>query len=334
MSEKDDAAGTASTAPATGGAPGRVLVTGAYGFVGAAYCAHLAAAGVPYVGAVRARAAAETRDEIVALGDFAQADWDSLFARTPMRQIVHLAARAHRMRDNAEDPAALYRRENIKVTDRLLAAARVARVQRFVFASTVKVHGSSTPPGLVLRESDPLAPADDYARSKAAAEERVRQFGEELGLGVVVLRLPLVYGPGVKANFAGLVGAVRARRILPFGAIVNQRSLLGLTNLCSALERARSHPDAPGNTFFVSDPDDVSTPELVRAIAAAYGVRPRLWRVAPRVLAVAGALTGRRGVVERLVASFAIDDARIRRTLDWRPPLSLADELAKMAASP
>jgi UDP-glucose 4-epimerase len=314
-------------------APGRVLVTGAYGFIGAAYCAHLEAAGVPYLGAVRMRTAHEIRDEIVALGNFAEADWDGLFARMPVRQIVHLAARAHRMRDDAEDPAALYLRENVKVTDRLLAAARIARVQRFVFASTVKVHGASTPPGVVLRETDPLAPADDYAYSKAVAEKRVRQFGEELGLGIVVLRLPLVYGPGVKANFAALVDAVRARRILPFGAIVNQRSLLGLTNLCSALDSVREHPDAAGNTFFVSDADDVSTPELVRAIATAYGVRPRLWRVAPRLLSLAGALTGRRGTVERLVASFAIDDARIRRTLGWRPPLSLAEELAKMAAA-
>lgn len=312
---------------------GRVLVTGAYGFVGAAYCAQLEATGVPYVGAVRTRKPDEIRDGIVALGDFAEADWDGLFARLSIRQVVHLAARAHRMHDDAEDPAAQYRRENVKVTDRLLAAARIARVSRFVFASTVKVHGTTTPPGIVLRETDPVAPADDYARSKAAAEKRVRQFGEELGLGIVILRLPLVYGPGVKANFAGLVDAVRARRILPFEAIVNQRSLLGLTNLCSALERVREHPDAASNTFFVTDGDDVSTPELVRAIAAAYGIRPRLWRVSPRLLALAGALTGRRGTVERLVGSFAIDDARIRRTLDWRPPLSLADELAKMAAA-
>lgn len=316
----------------TDGEP-RVLVTGAYGFVGAAYCDHLAANRVPYLGAVRARKPDEDRDEIIALGDFGEADWDGLFASAPIRHVVHLAARAHRMRERAVDPAALYRRENIRVTDRLLAAALVARVERFVFASTAKVHGAATPPGLVLRESDPLAPADDYARSKAAAEKRVRQFGEELGLGVTTLRLPLVYGPGAKANFAELVEAVRARQILPFEAISNRRSLLGLTNLCSALDIARTSPAAAGNTFFVSDGDDVSTPELVRAIADAYGVRPRLWRVAPRVLAVAGAVAGRRAAVERLLASFAIDDARIRRTLGWRPPLSLAEELAKMAAS-
>jgi len=314
-------------------APACVLVTGAYGFVGAAYCAHLEASGVPYVGAVRERPGSESRDEIVALGDFAEADWDGLFVRFPIRHVVHLSARAHRTHDDAAEPAREYRRANVKVTDRLLASSLVARVQRFVFASTVKVHGESTAPGIVLKESDPLAPADDYARSKAAAEDRVRQFGRDLGLPVTILRLPLVYGPGVKANFAALVDAVCRRRILPFGKIRNQRSLLGIDNLCGALEAVRLHAAAAETTFFVSDGDVVSTPELVRAIADAFGVRSRLWNVPPPLLGVAAALTGQRAAIRRLSSSLAIDDARIRRALGWKPPFTLGEQLARMAAA-
>jgi nucleoside-diphosphate-sugar epimerase len=312
---------------------GRVLVTGAYGFVGAAYAAHLSATGRPWIGLVRTRHAGEDRDEIVAIGDFTEADWAAVFAAHPIDHVVHLAARAHRMGEDAFDAAEAYRRENVRVTDRLLAAARLARVKRFVFASTVKVHGESTPPGVVLRESDPIAPADAYAHSKAAAEAHVREFGKDLGLATVILRLPLVYGPGVKANFASLVDAVRRGRALPLGAIRNRRSLLGLTNLCSAIDCVLEHPAAAGETFFVEDGEEVSTPELVRAIASALDVRPHLWRVPPGLLTVVATLAGRRSTARRLRDSLAIDDAKIRRTLGWKPPQTLADELQRLAAS-
>ena len=333
------------TAPAEGAARSdargehirsRVLVTGAYGFVGAAYCDHLVATGVDFVGAVRARRPGETRAGIVELGDFRQADWDALFASGTFASVVHLAARAHRREDGAGGGAEIhaeYRRQNVKVTDRLLAAARLANVRRFVFASTVKVHGESTAPGTVLTEADPIAPADEYARSKAAAERRVREFGRELGMATVILRLPLVYGPHPKANFARLVDAVARRRVLPLGAIRNRRSLLGMTNLCSALDCVRMHPDAAGGTFLVSDGEEVSTPELVRAIADALEVSPRLWRVPPGLLIAAATLVGKRGAARRLVESLAIDDARIRRTLGWKPPMTMAGELERLAAS-
>ena len=312
-------------------AAAKVLVTGAYGFIGAAYCAHLAAQAVPYVGVVRARRADEARPEIVAVGDFAAADWTAPLVAEPVACIVHLAARAHRMRDDAPDARAAYHRDNVEVTDDLLEAAQVARVPRLVFASSVKVHGEATPPGVILRETDPIAPADDYARSKAEAEAWVREFGREHAIETVILRLPLVYGPGVGANFAALVGAVRARRVLPFGAIRNQRSLLGLTNLCAAIDAARTHPAAAGETFFVSDGEDVSTPELVRAIGEALEVRPRLWRWPPPLLLLAATLALRRDAARRLLESFAIDNAKLRRSLGWTPPLTMADELQRLA---
>ena len=310
---------------------GKVLVTGAYGFIGEAYCAHLAAQKIPYVGAVRIRRARERRPEIVAVGDFAATDWTEQLRAESVASIVHLAARAHRMHDDAPDPGSAYQRGNVDVTRRLLEAAQAAKVRRVVFASSVKIHGEATPPGVILRESDPPAPQDDYARSKAEAEALVRGFGREHGFETVILRLPLVYGPGVKANFATLVDAVCKRRPLPLGAIRNQRSLLGMSNLCTALDAARTHPLAAGETFFVADGEDVSTPELVRAISEAFAVRPRLWRWSPRLLLLLATLALRRDAASRLLQSFAIDSAKIRRTLGWAPPLTLADELHRLA---
>lgn len=310
---------------------GKVLVTGAYGFIGEAYCAHLAAQKIPYVGAVRARRAGETRPEIVEVGDFAEADWTGPLVAERVDCIVHLAARAHRMKDDAPDPRAAYQRENVEVTSDLLEAALAAQVRRLVFASSVKVHGEVTAPGVILRESDPVAPQDNYARSKAEAEAWVRECGQEHGIETVILRLPLVYGPGVKANFAALVDAVRTRRVLPLGAIRNQRSLLGVTNLCAALDAARTHPLAANETFLVSDGKDVSTPELVRAIGDALEVRPHLWRWPLQLLLLLATLALRRDAARRLLESFAIDSAKIRRTLGWTPPLTLADELQRLA---
>ena len=310
---------------------GKVLVTGAYGFVGAAYCAHLAAHDVPFIGAVRARRPDETRPEIVAVGDFADADWTAPLVAEPVHCIVHLAARAHRMNDSARDPHAEYQRNNVEVTSDLLEAAAAAQVRRLVFASSIKVHGESTPPGVILHEGDPLHPQDDYARSKAEAEAWVREFGQAHQVDTVILRLPLVYGPGAGANFATLADAVRAGRPLPLGAIRNQRSLLGLTNLCTALDAARTHPLAAEQTFFVADGEDVSTPELVRAIADAFGVKARLLRLPPRLLLSLAKLALRGDAARRLIDSFAIDNAKIRRTLGWLPSLTLAEELQRLA---
>ena len=312
---------------------GKILVTGAYGFIGSAYCAHLAAAGVPHVGAVRALRPGETRPEIIAVGDFADADWTAPLLVHDVECIVHLAARSHRVRDDAPDPRSAYRIANVEVTSDLLEAAHSTEVRRLVFASSVKVHGQSSPPGVIWRESDPPSPADDYARSKAEAEAWVREFNREHALETVILRFPLVYGPGVKANFAALFDAVRARRWLPLGAIRNQRSLLGLTNACSALDAARTHPAAAGETFLVSDGDDVSTPELVRAIGRALDVRPRLIRLPPQWLLMLSTLAMRRADARRLLQSLAIDSARIRRSLGWSPPLTLDDELRRIVRS-
>ena len=311
----------------------RVLVTGAYGFIGHAYGAELSTRGVEWIGAVRERAADEARDNIVAVGDFAVADWSRVIAGHPIDCIVHLAARSHRVVDDDPDPRAAYTRANVDATRRLLEAARVAGVRRFVFASTVKVHGDYTPPGVVWRETDPLEPKDEYARSKVVAEALVDRFGREHAMQTVILRFPMVYGPGVKANFAALFDAVRGRRWLPFGAIRNQRSLLGLANACAAIELARTHRDAPGQVYLVSDGDDMSTPELVDAMADALNVRPRLISLPSSLLYALLTLIGKRAQARRLLESLAIDSAKIRRSLEWTPPSTMQQELARLIRS-
>lgn len=336
-------------------APSTVLVTGAYGFIGRAYCAHLARNGVPYVGAVRARRADETRGEIVGVGDLAEADWSAIFVRYPIDCIVHLAARSHRVVDEDPDPRAAYEKANVVATRHLLeqwqhpqmrsddhrnAGGDTMRARpaagpplRFVFASTVKVHGDYTPPGVIWRESDLPAPKDEYAWSKVEAETLVNNAARLHAIDAVILRFPMVYGPGVKANFAALFNAVRRRRWLPLGAIRNQRSLLGLANACSAIDAARTHPSAPGQTFLVSDGDDVSTPELVRAIADALAVRARLVAVPPAMLQALMTFAFRRADAKRLLQSLAIDSDKIRRSLAWTPPSTLHEELERLVRS-
>ncbi len=316
----------------------RVLVTGAYGFIGHAYCAELAAFGVQWIGAVRERAPDEARDSVVAVGDLAVGDlavgdWSQLIALHRIDGVVHLAARSHRVIDDDPDRRAAYTRANVDATRKLLEAARDAGVRRFVFASTVKVHGDYTPPGVVWRETDPLAPKDDYARSKVEAEALVSRCGSENAMQTVILRFPMVYGPGVKANFAALFDAVRKRRWLPFGAIRNQRSLLGLANACAAIEIARTHPDAAGQIFLVSDGDDMSTPELVVAMADALNVKPRLIPLSSPLLYALLTMIGKRAQARRLLESLAIDSAKIRRSLEWTPPSTMQQEFARLIRS-
>ena len=223
-----------------------------------------------------------------------------------------------RMR-TAEAARAAIRRMNVDVTERLARAAADAGVAHFVFASTIKVNGEATLPGRPFRESDPPDPHDDYATSKRDAELVLAELAESTGLRVTSLRLPLTYGPRAKANFAALARAVRSGVPLPFAAIDNRRSLLGVGNLGDALATLLASDDADArgrNTpYLLADAQPVSTPELVRAIARALGVAPRLFAVPPSLLRFAGACAGRAAAVERLVGSLEVDTSAFRAPL-------------------
>jgi UDP-glucose 4-epimerase len=244
--------------------------------------------------------------------------------------VVHLAARVHVMQDTAADPLALYWATNTDATLNLARQAAQAGVRRFVFVSSIKVNGEGR--DAAYRESDAPAPEDAYAISKWEAEQGLWRIARETGLEVVVLRPPLVYGPGVKANFRRLLDTVVRGWPLPLGAIENRRSLLYLGNFVDAIRVCVEHPAAAGQTFLIDDGQPVSTPELVRAVARAMGRPARLLPVPAGMLNFAGALLGKRAAVARLTGSLWLDSSLIRARLGWIPPYSMAAGLAATVA--
>jgi nucleoside-diphosphate-sugar epimerase len=310
--------------------PGKVLVTGAGGFIGRAFCARLRRTGVPYVAAVRALAAEPTTGSaFVALGDFAAADWDGALAG--VEAVVHLAGCAHLPR-GASDAATRYVVGNVHVTRRLADAAGRAGVRRIVFASSAKVYGESTRAGHPFGPDDPPAPEDAYARSKAEAENLLRELCAEKGIELVILRLPLCYGPGVRGNFLRLLRAVAEERRLPLAGIDNRRSLIYLGNAVSAFEAGLRVAALAGETLPVADGDAVSTSVLIYRLARALQARPRLFRVPAVALRGASSLLGRRADAQRLLGSLEVDATRFRELAHWSAPYSLDEGLAATAA--
>ena len=319
-----------------GSARGLVVVTGADGFVGRAVCARFRAAGVPFRGLVRALSVATAaRPDMLPVGDLTGIADDALAnALRGAKAVVHLAGRAHVMDETAADPLLAFRGVNVAPTERLARASAAAGAAHFVFASSVKVNGEATPPSRPFRESDPPDPRDDYAVSKWEAECALADVARETGMPVTVLRLPLLYGPGVKGNIARLTEAIARGVPLPLGAIDNRRSLLGIGNLASALDAVLGHPaPAPRTvaTYFVADDRPVATPELVRAIAAALGVRPPLVAVPTRLLRFACACVGKAAAIDRLSGSLVVDSGAFQAAFGWQPPHTMAEELADMA---
>ena len=310
---------------------GKVLVTGADGFIGRALCTRLAAAGADYVAAVRVVAPdGSPPDAQVAVGDFAAADWRPVLQG--VGAIVHLAGRAHVSSRRAADATTPFIVANVHVTRRLAGAAAQAGVRRIVFASSVKVYGETSQPGRPFRAGDAAAPQDAYARSKAEAENALAEISREQGIEAIVLRLPLTYGPGVKGNFFTLLEAVASARRLPLAGIGNRRSLLYVGNAVSAIETALVGPALPGEALPVADTEVVSIAELATRLARALRVQPRLFHVPATFLRGTAALLGRGSEVRRLLDSLEVDASRFRELTGWSPPTSLDEGLAATAA--
>ena len=296
----------------------RVLVTGARGFIGTSLYSALQRSEFSVVPAPRLPCPA---DQILPI-----ATVSSLHA------VIHLAARVHVMRDTVADPLAAFREVNVDTTLRLAAQAAAAGVRRFVFVSSVKVNGEATTAGHAFTERDAPAPQDAYALSKWEAEQGLRQIAVSSGMEVVIIRPPLVYGPGVKANFAALMRAVQHGVPLPLGAVHNLRSLVGLDNLVDFIITCARHPAAANQTFLVSDGADISTPDLVRAMARAAGRPARLLSVPVGVLASLASLVGKRAAVDRLCSSLQLDISKSHELLQWAPPVTLEEGLRRAFA--
>lgn len=311
----------------------RYVLTGANGFVGRALAERLVAAGDEVCCAVRATPADA---DAVACARYLQVadDFANLDAVWPadLRSdcVVHLAARVHVMNDRAADPLAAFRLTNVTGTLRVAEAAARAGVRRFVFVSSVKAVAEADG-GVPLKETDPPRPVDPYGISKFEAERALQAFGAAHGMDVVIVRPPLVYGPGVRANFQALMNALARGVPLPLGAVRAQRSLVYVGNLVDALVQCATRPEAAGQTFHVSDGADLGVGELARSLARHLHAPGRLLPVPVALLRAAGALTGRTAQVDRLVGSLRLDVSHIRNTLHWTPPYSVDEGLRATA---
>jgi nucleoside-diphosphate-sugar epimerase len=311
---------------------GLILITGANGLVGTALCNEMSRRGRTMRAAVRTTPEKwETpgKIEVVRIGDIGPTtDWGA--ALDGVDCVVHLAARTHVTRDTATYPLAEYRRINVEATAALARAAAAARIRRLVFLSSIKANGERTADH-PFTENDIPRPEDAYGISKWEAEQALWQISRETGLEIVVLRAPLVYGPGVKGNFLRLMNAVARGVPMPLASVRNRRSLIYAGNLAAASMDCIEHPAAAGKTFLVADDVDVATPELVRAIASALGVPARLVWFPPTLLYAAAALLGKTAAVSRLTGSLQVNSHRIRHELGWRPEYTLKQGLVRTA---
>ncbi|MBI4676092.1 MAG: NAD-dependent epimerase/dehydratase family protein [Elusimicrobia bacterium] len=301
----------------------QVLVTGADGFVASGLIPLLLERGWGVRGSVideAALAAIPKGASGLVSGDLASfCGWGPLL--DGIDAVVHLAGKVHAEAARAHDGEA-FARDNVESSRRLAEACALRRVARFVFASSAKAIGEETASGQAWDEGTPCSPADPYGRSKLEAERVLAKALARHAAGLVVLRLPLVYGPGMRANMLRLFKAVDAGWPLPLAGIENSRSLLYLGNLADAVALCLDHPAAAGETFHVTDGEDLSTPELARTIARALGRPARLFRVPEALLAATASLAGRASDAGRLTGSLVLDGRKIRLKLGWRPPHS------------
>lgn len=309
----------------------RILVTGASGFVGARLVELLSAhAKYSPVAVVRNSSDAQHfLGESLVLGDLARGEVrvDCLYS---VDVLIHAAARVHVMHESA-DALVEFRRVNVFATLDLAKKAACAGVKRFIYISSIKVNGDATVLGQGFTPEQAAAPMDPYGLSKMEAEQGLRAIAVESGMEVVIIRPPLVYGPGVKANFLSMMNWLKRGIPLPFGAIHNQRSLVALDNLVDLIITCIGHSAAANQTFLVSDGEDLSTSELLRCMGVALGKPARLLPVSSRLLEIGAALLGKRALSQRLCGSLQVDISKTRELLNWSPPINIDEALRNTA---
>jgi nucleoside-diphosphate-sugar epimerase len=304
-----------------------VLITGASGFVGGALARYLSnqylVRGVARIFAVGSNDAFE---KIAGLDLCEKADWIPVLQDVDV--VVHCASRVHIMSEAASDPLEEFRKVNVRGTLRLAQQSAEAGVKRFIYISSIKVNGESTKIGMPFTAEDMPSPKDSYGISKWEAECELMDLGNITDMEIVIIRPPLIYGPGVKANFAALIRIVQRGIPLPFGlANQNLRSFLALGNLLSFIEKCIKHPKAANQTFLISDNQDLSTAELLKNIAIAAN-RPLFLFPFPLILfSKLLAVIGKSSMADRLFCSLQVDSSKARILLDWKPPLSIKEGL-------
>jgi nucleoside-diphosphate-sugar epimerase len=306
----------------------RVLITGGLGFIGRSLVVGLSGGG-EYRVIASARCLDRQNIDVPLVRGELRADFDWADALAGADIVIHTAARAHVMRDEAADPLAEFRRVNVHGTLSLARQASVAGVRRFVFISSAKVNGEVTEPGRPFTEIDTPSPAGPYGVSKMEAERGLAEVGRATGMEIVIVRPPLVYGPGVRANFESMIRWLDRGVPLPLGAIDNRRSFVALDNLIDLILICTRHPAAANQTFLVSDDEDLSTTSLLERLAQAMGKAARLIPVPPALLRAGATLIGRSAMAQRLCGSLQLDISKARQMLGWEPVVSIEEGLQR-----
>lgn len=307
------------------------LITGANGFVGRPLCEEMLRQGWRVRTAIRSSIQMPNGVEIVEIDDIdGDTDWKSALRGVDV--IIHLAARVHVMKDTAADPLTEFLKVNLYGTENLAQQAARAGIKRLVYVSSIKVNGEETQDQHCYTEKNIPAPQYPYGISKWQAEQTLRRIALESDLQVVIVRPPLVYGPGVKGNFNNLMAAIEKGSALPLAGAHNMRSQVYVGNLVSALIACATHPAAAGQTYLVSDGENVSTAVLVKKISVALGCNNRSFYFPEKLLRIVAAILGRTDQINRLFGSLRVSDAKLRGELGWVPPYTLEQGLSETAA--
>jgi nucleoside-diphosphate-sugar epimerase len=310
----------------------RILITGSNGFIGLNLCQRLSELQYDLICPLRsAKASSQMPDSFCAkkiiVGDIGpDTEWND--ALKNVDTVIHLAARVHVLAEKEADPLRAFRGVNVDGTKRLASAAYAEGVKRFIYISSIGVNGQTTGPQPFTEACTPQ-PYDPYTLSKWEAEQALQDIAQETGLEIVILRPPLVYGENAPGNFSRLIKLVDSGIPLPLGSVNNRRSFVYVDNLVDAIVHCIEHPAAVGQTFLVSDGQDVSTPGFIRLIAHSMGREPRLIPFPPRLLKTMGRLLGKESEIDRLIGSLVLDISKIRRELDWTPPCTMEQGLRK-----
>jgi UDP-glucose 4-epimerase len=304
----------------------KILVTGATGFIGNKLCQALSMRGDAVVAVSRRQVAIDTNITVINKVLSKDTDWQDCLKDVDV--VIHLAGRAHVMNDVSENPYQAYADINIDATKQLAEQAALFGVKRFIYLSSIKVNGERTK-DVAFSETDSPQPEDDYGITKCEAEKVLNNIAIQTGMDVVIIRPPLVYGAGVKANFKSLIKLAQLNIPLPFGAIDNKRSLVFIENLIDFILLCTHHPNAANQTFLISDDDDVSTTRLIQYIKEASGKRPLLIPVPQSWLRFVFQLIGKSFLSDRLLGNLQVDITKAKTLLNWKPPFTLEQGINK-----
>ncbi|VEN74462.1 UDP-glucose 4-epimerase [Candidatus Desulfarcum epimagneticum] len=308
-----------------------ILVTGATGFIGRPLCEKLLEKGFRVRGTTRSVKKLKNESGDVDIFDVGSidhtTDWSEVM--DGIDAVFHLAARVHVMDDQDKDSLMEFRKTNVAGARKMAEDAASAGVRRIVFLSSIKVNGEGR--SAPYTEKDPANPLDPYGVSKWEAERELKKIGRRSGMETVILRTPLVYGPGVKANFLNLLKALDSKIPIPFKNVQNRRSLIYVGNLVDGLLTCLKSPKAAGKTFLICDGRDVSTPGLMKMMASALGKPARLFPFPVSFIRWVAGILGKSEAIEKLCGSLSVDSSKIRKELGWRPPHDMEEGIRQTA---